>query len=211
MCKTDRKMETDQETGTRGDGHSENRRETVAGESRPVGGQGGGLPLHGTPSCPCLLPLPPSPGRSRERYPSKAGSFLTLLLALQGAVRLVTSSAASPPVRPSPTPTSPSAFPRFAGPARWQRDCAGRARQDRTRPVRPLRMLGADGAGCPQRGRRARGPGERGPGTQPACSSWDRRQLQLTLLWRVRENCEPLLVLNTPPRPLYQPCQNERT
>lgn len=91
----------------------------------------------GSPSCPCLLPLPPSPGRSRERYPSKTGSFLTLLLALQGAVRLVASSAACPPVRPSPTPTSPSAFPRFAGPARWQRDCAGRARQDRNAPSGP--------------------------------------------------------------------------
>lgn len=144
----------------------------------------------GSPSCPCLLPLPPSPGRSRERYPSKTGSFLTLLLALQGAVRLVASSAACPPVRPSPTPTSPSAFPRFAGPARWQRDCAGRARQDRTRPVRPLRTLGAPRGGLPAAGR-ARGPGEQEPGTEPACSSWDRRQLQLTSRWRVRENCEP--------------------
>lgn len=162
-------------------------RKTVAGESRPVTAREEGF-LCWKP----ILPLPAAPSAvSREKagsYPSKTGSFL--LCSLPCAP-----SGSSRPPWLSTCPSIPHAHfsvrlsRGLPTPARWQRTAlGGRARIATPRPA-PLHTACSLGG-------RARSWGT-GPGMQPACSSWDRRQLQLTSHWRVRGSCRPAVLEHT--------------
>lgn len=151
----ERHRETDTVTGTPRGGDAENRGGTVA----PAAARGEASLWTEDPSCPCLLPLS-TVSQKQGTLPEEEG-------------QIPHSPPSRPRHRPSPhflrsLSTRPSIrahhvsvhFARFAHPARWRRDCAGRARLDGTRPGRiadaPAGCSASsepDGAGCPQRER----------------------------------------------------------
>lgn len=155
----------------RGATETQNRRETVADDSHPLGGQGGRLPselkTHLALAC---CSLPPSLRRSRERYPSKTGSFSLCFFpckAPSGCHFLCS----CPSIRPllCPPLRGLPALPDGRGTA-----LGGRARIAHA-PSGPSASSEPDGAGCPQRERARTRSWGRGLGMEPVCSSWNLR------------------------------------